>query len=414
MAPTWAPLTGKCIALLIVQVDALWSSTIAIMLLLAGKFLTQRYELLRRYSIPEPLLGGAMCAAAVAIAYYALGLRLEFSLDSRDTLLLYFFSAIGLRAEVRTLLKGGRPLVILALLSSTFIVLQNLTGMAIADAFGLDPKAGLLVGSVSLTGGVGTTMAWSPIFAEQHNVVNAAELGIAANTVGLFAACIIGGPTAAWLMRRHRITPSGDFRLAVGTMDERSTRFNYFYVLRALFLLNCTLILGLALDEVFKGAPITLPTFVSCLMAGILIRNLPLLTGRDVIEAWPGTLKGLALISDITLGMFLTMALMGMQLWSLEGVFTFVLAALAVQIMLAIVYAAVVVFRGMGGDYEAAVVSAGFSGISLGSTATAVVNMSAVTQRFGAAHHAFIVVPLVCGFLVDLANALIIGGMLTW
>jgi len=400
--------------LLTIQVDALWSSTIAIMLLLMGKFLTQRYELLRRYSIPEPLLGGALSAAVVAVAYYALDLRVEFSLDSRDTLLLYFFAAIGLRAEVRTLVKGGRPLVVLGLLASAFIVLQNLTGMAVADAFGLDPKTGLLVGSVSLTGGIGTTMAWSPIFTEQHSVLNAAELGIAANTVGLFAACIIGGPTAAWLMRRHQITPSGDFRLAVGTMDERSTRFNYFYVLRALFLLNCTLILGLAMDQLFKDAPITLPTFVSCLMAGILIRNLPLLTGRDVIEAWPGTLKGMALISDITLGLFLTMALMGMQLWSLEGVFTFVIAVLAVQILLAIAYAAFVVFRGMGGDYEAAVVSAGFSGISLGSTATAVVNMSAVTQRFGAAHHAFIVVPLVCGFLVDLSNALIIGGMLTW
>lgn len=400
--------------MLTIQVDALWSSTIAIMLLLMGKFLTQRYELLRRYSIPEPLLGGALSAAVVAVAYYALDLRVEFSLDSRDTLLLYFFAAIGLRAEVRTLVKGGRPLVVLGLLASAFIVLQNLTGMAVADAFGLDPKTGLLVGSVSLTGGIGTTMAWSPIFTEQHSVLNAAELGIAANTVGLFAACIIGGPTAAWLMRRHQITPSGDFRLAVGTMDERSTRFNYFYVLRALFLLNCTLILGLAMDQLFKDAPITLPTFVSCLMAGILIRNLPLLTGRDVIEAWPGTLKGMALISDITLGLFLTMALMGMQLWSLEGVFTFVIAVLAVQILLAIAYAAFVVFRGMGGDYEAAVVSAGFSGISLGSTATAVVNMSAVTQRFGAAHHAFIVVPLVCGFLVDLSNALIIGGMLTW
>lgn len=402
------------IVLSIIHIDALWSSTIAIMLLLMGKFLTQHFELLRRYSIPEPVLGGALSAATVAVAYYALDLRVEFSLDSRDTLLLYFFAAIGLKAEVRTLLKGGRPLVVLAFLASVFIVFQNLTGMAVADAFGLDPKTGLIVGSVSLTGGVGTTYAWSPVFTEQHGMLNAMELGVAANTVGLFAACIIGGPTAAWLMRRHQIAPSGDFRLAVGTMDERPTRFNYFSVLRALFLLNCTLIVGLALDKFVADMPVTLPTFVSCLMAGIAIRNLPLLLGNDVIEAWPGTLKGLALISDITLGLFLTMALMGMQLWALEGVFTFVIVVLAAQIVLAIIYAAVVIFRGMGSDYEAAVVSAGFSGISLGSTATAVVNMTAVTQRFGAAHHAFIVVPLVCGFFVNLANALIIGGMLTW
>jgi ESS family glutamate:Na+ symporter len=406
-------MTGAHKALLTLQVDALWSSTIAIMLLLMGKLLTQRYEFLRRYSIPEPVLGGALSAAVVAAGYYLLELRVEFSLDSRDTLLLYFFAAIGLKAEVRTLLKGGRPLVVLAILASAFIVLQNLVGMSLADAFGLNAKTGLLVGSVSLTGGVGTTLAWSPIFAEHHGVVNAMELGVAANTVGLFAACIIGGPTTAWLMRRHRLTPSGDFKLAVGTLDERPTRFNYFSVLRALFLLNCTLIIGLALDKLVAGLPVTLPTFVSCLLAGILVRNLPLLLGRDVIEASQGTLKGLALISDITLGLFLTMALMGMQLWSLEGVFTFVIVVLAAQIALAMAYAAFVVFRGMGNDYEAAVVAAGFSGISLGSTATAVVNMTAVTQRYGAAHHAFIIVPLVCGFFVDLANALIIGGMLT-
>ncbi|NLD68083.1 MAG: sodium/glutamate symporter [Limnobacter sp.] len=396
-----------------VVVEAFHSFTLALVLLLAGKRLTQRVELLRRYSIPEPLSGGILCAAVVAIAWYALGLRIEFELGARDLLLLYFFAGVGLKSDVRTLRAGGRPLLVLGLLACSFMVVQNLAGMAIASGFGMEPKTGLLLGSVSLTGGVGTTLAWAPVFIDRHGVANALELGIAGNTVGLISACVIGGPTAAWLMRRHRIEPSGDMRLDIGSANEMAARFDYFSVLRALFLLNVALMLGWSIESAIAATGLTLPTFVSCLMAGILVRNLPLLAQRgDPIGSSPGISKGLALISDIALGLFLTMALMGLQLWSLQGMFVFVLASLSVQILLALFFAAFIVFRAMGRDYEASVICSGFSGIALGSTATAVANMTAVAQQHGAAHRAFVIVPLVSGFFVDLANALIIGAML--
>lgn len=35
--------------------------------------------------------------------------------------------------------------------------------------------------------------------------------------------------------------------------------------------------------------------------------------------------------------------------------------------------------------------------------------MTTVTQKYGAAHQAFLIVPLVCGFFIDLVNAVIIG-----
>jgi ESS family glutamate:Na+ symporter len=145
-------------------------------------------------------------------------------------------------------------------------------------------------------------------------------------------------------------------------------------------------------------------------MAGILIRNLmPIAVSSRVQKLWPGVDDGLALVSDLALGLFLTMALMGLQLWQLNGVFTFVASALVVQIILAVIFTISIVFRFMGKDYEAVVISAGFGGIALGSTATAIANMTAVTQQYGAAHRAFIVVPLVCGFFIDIVNALIIS-----
>ncbi|WP_415832045.1 sodium/glutamate symporter [Kerstersia similis] len=398
----------------VLQVSAFVAFTIAILLLFVGKLATMRIALLRQYSIPEPVVGGFCCAVVVALAYYVLDIRIQFALGVRELLLLYFFAGIGLKSDMRTLKRGGWPLVLLLILASVFIVIQNLAGMGLAAMFGLDPRAGLMVGSISLTGGIGTTLAWSPIFIEKLGIPNAMELGIAGNTVGMIAACVVGGPVATWLIRHHGVKPSGNRQLDVGAVNQgRAEPLDYFSVLWALFLLNCALLIGWSLDAALKGLGLTLPTFVSCLMAGILIRNIPALTiRRDPTRSMPGTTKALALLGDVTLGLFLTMALMGLQLWELEGVFLFIIVVMVVQIFLTVMYALFVVFRLMGRDYEAAVMSAGFGGITLGSTATAIANMTAVAQQYGAAHRAFIVVPLVCGFFIDLVNAMIITALL--
>ncbi len=184
-----------------IQVSPFLSFTIAVLLLIVGKILTMNIAVLRKYSIPEPVVGGILCASLVALAYWIAGWRIQFELGMRDYLLLLFFASIGLKSDAATLLQGGRPLVVLLALATTFMLIQNATGMGIAALFGLDPKAGLMVGSVSLTGGVGTTVAWAPIFVGDLGIANAMELGIASNTVGLIAACVIGGPMAGKTMK---------------------------------------------------------------------------------------------------------------------------------------------------------------------------------------------------------------------
>lgn len=398
------------------SIDAFTSSTLAILLLFIGKELITRLPFLRRYSIPDPLVGGVLCSALVCGLYYGTGIAVDFDLDARDWLLLYFFAAIGLNTNIRTLSHGGRPLVALGALAIGFMILQNFVGMGLARAFGMDPRAGLMVGSVSLTGGVGTTMAWAPHFTETLGIRSAEELGLAANMVGLIAACAIGGPIAGLLMRRCRIQPSDNAELEVGMLyrDEPHARLDYHGVLLALLWLNCALILGEALGKLVEFTPIHLPDFVGCLLGGIILRTVGDATSRHGQGRhwnWPSMQPGLALISDICLGLFLTMALMGLKLWELEPVMVFIAVALAVQIALAIAFILLIVFPIMGRDYEGAVVCAGFGGIALGSTATAVANMTAVTREFGAAPRAFLLVPLVCGFLIDLANAVVIGIM---
>lgn len=395
----------------VLNVPALQSLTLAILLFFIGQKVTQQSALLRRYSIPEPVVGGFLCACVVGAAYLALDLRIEFDLDARETLLLYFFAAIGLKSDLRTLREGGRPVLWLLGLASAFIVLQNLVGMGVAGLFGLDPRAGLMTGSIALTGGIGTTLAWGPEFVTRLGIANAVELGLASNMVGLLVACTIGGPVASYLMRRHGLS-GGVGALDVGVTSEHSVvPLDYMGVLRALLWLNLALLLGEVITPLCHRMGLQLPMFVGCLVGGILLRNLLgrwLVGGSGETQHWKGTRQGLALISDICLGLFLTMALMGLQLWMLGGVLGFVLTVLVLQVALTVAFTLWVVFRCMGRDYEAAVICSGFGGIALGSTATAMANMTAVTQRHGAAHRAFIVMPLVCGFFIDIVNALVI------
>ncbi|MFA5487673.1 MAG: sodium/glutamate symporter [Candidimonas sp.] len=398
------------------HIDAFTSSTLAILLLFVGKGLTQRFAVLRRYSIPEPVIGGLASVIVVGTLYFAFDIQLTYDLEARGLLLLYFFATVGLGTELSSLRQGGRPLLILLALATGFIVLQNFLGMGVSSLFGLDPKAGLMAGSVSLTGGVGTTMAWAPEFTNRLGIANAAELGLACNMLGMVAACLIGGPVVAFLMKRHAIAPSCDADLEVGTLydQESSVRLDYYGVLLALLWLNIVLMLGNGVYQIFAAIGLNLPEFVGCLMAGIVVRNAMPLMARPhpKLWNWAGMRQGVALISDLTLGVFLTMALMGMKIWELEGVLGFVAVVIALQILLAIFFIIAVLFRCLGKNYESAVMCAGFSGIALGSTATAIANMTAVTRQFGAAPKAFIVVPLVCGFFIDLVNALIVSIMI--
>ncbi|TKB54205.1 sodium/glutamate symporter [Ferrimonas aestuarii] len=403
-----------------VTVPAFVSFTLAIIVLFAGKALTLKYAILQKYSIPEPVVGGFACAIVVGLAYYLFDYQLTFQLEVMDWLLVYFFTGIGLRADIQTLLKGGKPLLILLVLASSYIVLQNVLGMSVASLFGLDPRAGLMSGSVSLTGGVGTTMAWAPTFVQELGIANATELGVASNTLGLIGACCIGGPIAAFLVKRHNLETSHNDDLTIGTRHNEAARnisVNYFGVLRAWLWLNVSMILGYSLNESLEAAGVKLPLFVACLLAGIALGNF----GRWLLGRLKNpTLKnyaddaehGLTLISDICLGMFLTMALMSLQIWKLEGSFVYICTVVGLQVLMSVCFTLWVVFRAMGKDYQAAVICAGFGGVTLGSTATAIVNMQAVTQQYGAARQAFIVVPLVCGFFIDIVNAIVINTMI--
>ena len=393
----------------VLTVQPFLAVTLGIVVLFVGKRLNDAVGFLREFSIPEPVTGGLLFSILFGLVYAVSGVAVEFQLAARDVLLVYFFTTIGINASLKDLLAGGKPLVVLLAITIGYMVVQNLTGITVAGLFDLPAAVGMLGGSVSLIGGHGTAIAWSPRIAENYDVANAMEIGIACATFGLILASLMGGPIAKFLIKRHDLKPAMHEAHDVGLSEGDAKRgIGHLDFLDALLAIHGSIILGAILNEAVEDL-IQLPLFVTCLFAGILITNLvpksfPRLSGRK----WPTRTPAMALIAEVALGTFLAMSLMSMQLWTLIDLAGPIVAILGTQFAIAVAINIFIVFRVMGRNYDAAVVCSGFGGISLGSTPTATANMAAVTTRYGASNLAFIIVPLVCAFFIDLVNALLI------
>lgn len=386
--------------------------TVGIVVLFIGKALNGRFRLLREYNIPEPVTSGLLVAVSLWLLYLATGLRVSFDLNARDVLLVYFFTTIGINARVSDLKAGGRPLVILLVCVVVFLVLQNAVGIGAAALLGIAPEIGLLASGVSLVGGHGTAIAWAPVFAAQHGVGNAVEIGVLCATGGLVLASISGGPLARFLIERYHLEgPSGEEAPDVGVhYGDPEPTIDYFSFLRAVLAIHLSAAIGIVVHEWLANLGFKLPLFVPCLLAGTLLTNvLPWIAPR---VPWPSSSPALALIAEVSLGVFLAMSLMSMQLWALAGLAGPLIVLLVLQLALGLLFAWLVAFRALGRSYDAALISVGLLGFGVGSTATAMALMTAVTQRRGPSHVAFLVVPLVGAFFIDLLNAVAIRGFL--
>ncbi len=392
----------------ILQIDDFVALTLGIIVLFAGIKVTDRIEFLQKYNIPEPVTGGIVASLLGLLAYLAFGLEIEFSLYVRDILLIYFFTAIGINARISQLLAGGKPLVILLILTLVYLALQDSVGYLAATAIGQPSGVGILVGSASLAGGHGTAIAWAPTIGEQQNVTNALEIGVAAATIGLVIASLLGGPIARFLLRKNDLHAENHEDLLVGI--ERSKQdeaaITHLNLMGAILVIHIAMIVGYIFNEFVAQLGLKLPLFVACMTIAIVMTNTIPFLAKGV--SWPAGSRGLAVISDFSLGLFIAMSLMSMQLWEVAGLAGPLFVILGAQVVVAVAYILFVVFPAMGRGYLAAVLSAGFTGISLGATPTALANMSAVTKSHGPAPTAFIIVPLVGAFFVDVANAFLI------
>jgi ESS family glutamate:Na+ symporter len=340
----------------------------------------------------------------VALVYNFADIQLEFDMRMRDLLLLVFFSTVGLSARFKTLGAGGKALLALILVAGVFLTLQNIAGIAIALAGGYHPGYGLMAGSVAFAGGHGTAIAWGQV-AEDAGLEGASAIGLAFATFGLVVGGLLGGPIA-----RRLIEHGGAAPVEAGTEDsvegaapdvgEQDDHGNWLYhVLATVLMLTLCVSLGDIVNRVVSEQGVRLPGFLTSMFVGIIIVNLA--------DAFKRPLNG-AVVSkfgEVALNVFLVMSMMAIQLWTLAAAAQIITVVLVFQVLLMTIFAMYVVFRVMGRDYDAVVISAGFVGMGLGATPVAIANMSAVTARYGPSTKAFLVVPLVGAFFIDILNA---------
>jgi ESS family glutamate:Na+ symporter len=276
---------------------------------------------------------------------------------------------------------------------------------------------GVLAGSVTLTGGPATGLAFAPIF-ETAGVTGAATLAVSAAMIGIVSGGILGGPIATYLIGRHvtrlPTRPASTLEaLAERQMDEpvaatpAGEDVDAYGLLKHLVVLLVAVGAGGWVSAGFMAMGWTLPAYIGAMIVAAVIRNVD-----DVAGAVGISQRTIDDLGTVALSIFLVMALMTLRLWQLAGAVIPLLVILAAQLALVTAICIWVIPRVMGRDYDAVVMSGGFCGFMLGTTANAVANMGALVERYGPAPKAYLVDPLVGAFGIDFVNALLITAAL--
>jgi len=397
------------------NLDVLETLVAASLVLLLGRKLVGTSKFLKTYSIPEPVVGGLLVAIALLVLQQFTHIQVKFDTSLQGPLMLAFFATIGLNANIASLKAGGRKLILFLGVVVGLLLIQDVIGIGMAKMLGLDPLIGLLGGSITLSGGHGTGAAWGRVFSERHGLTAATEIAIACATFGLILGGLIGGPVARFLIRKVQLPLPENPEDAL-TDDLSSDEIPLIFeqpkavqlitsqaFIEALALIAVSLSVGTLISSLIIGTAFELPTFVCVLFVGVLLSNgLSFLVDYKIFE------RVIVVLGDVSLSLFLAMALMSLKLLDLASLALPVLLILTVQTVAMALYAVFVTFRAMGSNYDAAVLAAGHCGFGLGATPTAIANMQAITNRFGPSHLAFLIVPMVGAFFVDIANAIVI------
>ncbi|RKZ68528.1 MAG: sodium/glutamate symporter [Gammaproteobacteria bacterium] len=388
--------------------DPVQTLGIAIMVLYTGMLVIRHTAFLRNNDIPVPVVGGLLFAVFTGLAYGQFGLHLQFDMALKEPMMLAFFASIGLSADVRMLARGGPQLLLFSVICLVYLIVQDGIGMMTAISLDLHPLVGLLSGSITLSGGHGTGAAWAERFSDSANLAGSMELAMACATFGLILGGLIGGPVAGRLIRKHNLKPEARQPIHQDDTQPDEKPINADNFLLSLFYIVVCLSGGKLLTTAMSGFAFTLPSFVWSLLIGVVIRNAAFFHKHVRVHS-----TSVDLIGNLALSLFLAMALMSLRLWELLGLAGPLLVLLGLQVAGIVIFATFITFRFMGGEYDAAIVAGGHCGFGLGATPTAVANMKALTRRFGPSPQAFLVVPLMGAFFIDLLNAIVIQGFLS-
>lgn len=399
------------------KLDLVQTLALAGLVLFLGYGLRRWIRPLDRFNIPAPVVGGLLISLVMLVFHHFQITPVQFDTTLRDPLMIAFFTTIGFAASLSLLKVGGPQVLIFFFMATVMVISQNILGIILALPLGLNPLLGVICGSTTQTGGPATALAFGPVF-EQAGVPAATTAAVAAAIFGIISGGLLGGPVGTFIIEKNRLKKPRAKELVVEeieaekVVEELLSRKpetasptegrSSFVLLKSVVIILVAMWAGSWVSRWFASLGLTLPAYIGAMFVAAVIRNFDDLTGWLDLDQ-----RVIDDLGHVALNLFLVMAPMTLRLWELAGLFLPMLVILLAQVVL-VALAAVVVFRLMGKDYEAAVMSAGYCGFTLGTTANAMANMKAIVERYGRAPRAFLVVPMVGAFFIDFTNALVI------
>ena len=400
------------------ELDMIQAIGLAVILLIIGRFLRKKIGFFEKYCIPAPVIGGFLFAIVAFILKQSNVLEIKFDTTLQQFFMVMFFTSVGFNASLQVLKKGGKKVFTFLLAAIGLVILQNLLAVGLAPFVGLHPLLALMTGSTPMTGGHGTAAAIAPTVEALgfKGADTASTIAIAAATFGLIGGSMIGGPIADRLIKKNNLLPTDIInerknehfekkdidenvrKEDLPILDAEKFSYAFFYILIAMGL-------GSYLSIILKALlpALSLPVYIGPMIIAAIMRNI-----FDASEKLHAPIHEISVIEDVSLNLFLAMALMSLKLWQLIDLAVPVIILLLAQVVLIYFYLIFVTFKVMGSDYDAAVMVSGHAGFGLGATPNGIANMRSVTEKYIYSKVAFFVIPLVGALFIDFFNVSII------
>lgn len=382
-----------------IELDILQSLGLAIFALILGNFLKDRFNFLRTFFIPSPVIGGLIISILVLILEKSGIAKLEFDKVLQDFFMNIFFTAIGLSASFAMLKKSGSLGIKLAIAIIILLPLQNIIGVGLAKVLGINPLHGIAMGSTSMTGGIGSAISFGKIMEEMGAESNI-TIGVAAATFGLLAGSLVGGPTARRLISKNKLVTKGS--LSKANKFDIKTLTNQKTLTKAIIIIGLAAFLGTFINKILAKTGVNFPYYVGCQFGGLIVRNI-----YDSLKK-PLDMDNIDLVGNISLSLFLSLALINLNISAILGLAGPMLIILIAQAVFIALYTSLVTFNILGRDYDAAVMVAGHCGVGLGQTPNAMANMEAIIEEKGPADLAMFIFPIVLAIAVNFTNPIVI------
>lgn len=379
------------------QFDALNTLLLALICLLIGVYLKNKIQFFEKFCIPSPVIGGFSASIIIWLLYLS-GVEVKFDTALQGPLMIAFFTTVGIGGSYKLLKTGGKALIVYLLVCWFVALYQNALGAWLASLLDIHPVLGVMAGAVALEGGHGAAAAFGKV-AEGMGVENATSVAISAATFGLIAGSLLGGPIANYLIQKHKVAIQAEelkINHATNNISDIITSTTF---IRSLALIVIIMVAGLYLSGIFTDKTgFALPSYVGAMFVAIVFRNI-----NDSIKLVDIKQNTVDVIADVSLGVFLTMAMMNMKIWQLASVALPLLIILLLQVLALVGLTVFIVFRLLGKNYDAAVMCGGLIGHGLGATPNAIANMSSVTEKYKVfSPKAFLIIPLCGAVLIDI------------